>query len=188
MAARSLTVNAKYRSYLRGLVNLRHMTRLTALLAGIGAMKPLRVRHLLIESRNLFSASAQGFRDQSVARAAQRRFGNVRARRGTESTGGGVHDVLLAQLDHIGAVFVVIVFQGRRINDEVADVAFRCAQALRADLMADGAGDAIFGGSIVLLVGTERKMGEDLTQLAMQLGFVSRNRHVADRTFILDTG
>lgn len=86
------------------------------------------------------------------------------------------------------AVFGVPVLRFGRIDNEAAVITGARTELLLADLMANGAIDAILRFAAFLLRRIERKMRKDLPEPAMQLGFVARNGHVANGAFVFDIG
>src|SRR6266403_255358 len=104
----------------------------------------------------------------------------------TKSRGRSMHNALPTVVDRKRTVLRVLALRRRRINYEPAIETFRRAQLVLRNLMTHRARHAIFGLSVVLLVLIEWKMRKNLSFAAFHLGLKASNRHMANRTFILD--
>src|SRR5882724_9130703 len=110
----------------------------------------------------------------------------MRAFSRTKSRGRSMHNPLPSVVDCKRTVLRVLALRRRRINHESAVETFRAAQLVLRNLMTHRARHAILSLSVILFVLVKRKMQKNLSLATVHLGLKSSNRHVANRTFILD--
>src|ERR1700680_3399620 len=96
-----------------------------------------------------------------------------------------MHDALPPRLDSKRPVLRVLALRRRRLNDESSVEAFGCPELFVSDLMANRASHAVFGFRVVLFVLIKWKVRKNLALATLQLCLEARNRHVADRAFVL---
>ena len=80
----------------------------------------------------------------------------------------------------------MIVLWLRNVDLEASVETFACTEILFRNLMADRTSHAVFGAGVLLGIGIEGEMRKDLAQLAVLLGLVTRNGHVAIGAAIFD--
>src|SRR5580704_201389 len=166
--------------------HLGHMARLATAFAGVIAVLPLLVRHLLGQSPGGFAVLAQGSCVQRVAGSAKSRIANLRAFFRKESSGRALHYPLMARIDNERPMLGPPIRRLRRVDYEIADVTGWSAKVLFGDLVTHRAGDAVRRFCIVLLIRIEWKAGEDIHLLLLRVCVEVRHGHVAMRTFVLD--
>src|SRR6266403_86649 len=97
-----------------------------------------------------------------------------------------MHNALPTIVDRKRAILRMFTLRRWRINHESTVETFRRAQLVLRNLMTHRARHAILGLRVILFVLIEWKMRRNLSLVAFHLGLKARNRHVADRTFVLD--
>src|SRR5882762_9010791 len=110
----------------------------------------------------------------------------MRAFSRTKSRGRSMHNPLPSVVDCKRTILRVLALRRRRINHESTVETFRRAQLVLRNLMTHRARHAIFGLRVILFVLIEWKMRKNLTLATFHLGLKARNRHMADRTLVLD--
>src|SRR5882762_2373540 len=110
----------------------------------------------------------------------------MRAFGGTKSRGRSMHNALPSVVDCKRAVLRVFALRRRRINHEPAVETFRRAQLVLRNLMTHRARHAILGLRVILFVLIEWKVRKNLPLATFHLGLKASNRHMADRTLVLD--
>src|ERR1700757_1004850 len=127
-------------------VHLGHVALLARRLRGIVAMQPLQVRHLLRQVADIFAAITSRGGVKLVAGTAQSGIADVIAASGLESSGRSIHDVLVSRSNVEWPVLGARIFRRGRFHYESPVEAVAGSKFFFADLMADRAGYAIFGG------------------------------------------
>src|SRR6266478_1417180 len=110
----------------------------------------------------------------------------MRALGRTKSRRRGMHNALPSVVDCKRTVLRVLALRRWRINHESTIETFRRPELVLRNLMTHRARHAILGLRVILFVLIEWKMRKNLSLVAFHLGLKARNRHVADRTFVLD--
>src|SRR5438874_11793427 len=139
------------------------MAGLAGIFVDVIAMLPFEKGNLLREQAELSAAGRERFGVERVAGGAESRIANVRFLSRTKAAGGGLHDAGLAVFNWEWPVLRMIVLGLWRVDDKLAAEGFASAEFFFGDLMADGAGDAIFGGSVFFGIIIEGKMRKDCT-------------------------
>src|SRR5712672_2062857 len=186
MLMRSFTRYAKHRRNWHLPVYFRHVARLATAPVHIIAVQPFRVRHLFRQRSHFFPARSKSLRFERVASAAERRVPNMRRFRGTKSCRRSMHNALPSVIDRKRAILRMLPLRRWRINHESPVETFRSPQLVLRNLMTHRTRHAVLGLSVILLVLIEWKVRKNLPLVAFHLGLKARNRHMADRTFILD--
>src|SRR5882724_4026230 len=104
----------------------------------------------------------------------------------TKSRGRSMHNALPSVVDRKRTILRMFTLRRRRINHEPAVETFRRPQLVLRNLMTHRARHSILGLGVILFILIEWKMRKNLPFAAFDLGLKSRNRHMADRTFVLD--
>src|ERR1700716_695438 len=108
------------------------------------------------------------------------------ARHWQKTTGRGLHQALMPDVDSEGTVLRTLVIAVGSIDGESAIEALARAQLFFRDLMTHRAGDAVFGGSVVLVVRIKWEMCEDLRLAVLGLCLQVNDGHVAYRALVFD--
>src|SRR6266404_2061238 len=97
-----------------------------------------------------------------------------------------MHNALPTIVDRKRAILRMFTLRRWRINHESTVETFRRAQLVLRNLMTHRARHAIFGLRVIFFVLVKWKMRKNLPLAAFHLGLKASNRHMADRTFILN--
>src|SRR5579883_1645826 len=100
----------------------------------------------------------------------------------------GLHHALVTVIDGKRAVLRTALFVFNTRNNNISVECVSGAQSYVLNLVANRARYAISGKAIVLVLGIQRQMRENLGSLALRFGHQVRHRHVAGGALILQRG
>src|SRR5579872_4401262 len=165
---------------------LGHVARLAGLFAGVVAVQPFLIGHLLGQAADFSSVRTQCFRLQSMTAAAQSRVANLIALLRHKTAGRRLHHAPMSSINYKRPVLrsLILILRARDYN--ISIVGFACSQSLFLDLMTNGTGDSVSRRTMLGVRRRYRKVGKNLCLLPLRLRRQVRNGHMANRTFIFD--
>src|SRR5579872_5459772 len=167
---------------------LGHVARLAGLFAGVVAVQPFLIGHLLGQAADFSSVRTQCFRLQSMTAAAQSRVANLIALLRHKTAGRRLHHAPMSSINYKWPVLRSLICVVRTGDNNIPIVRFAGSQSLLLNLVTNGARDSVRRRTMLLVRRRYWKVGENLCLLPLRFRRQVRNGHMANRTFIFDVG